>query len=160
MTAEGADANIFKTDQNTEYLEVLVCTRYKKLNLRSWSAESATAPFSNPLAEQFLLSQGQVCRMRAPVPHLSMPKWIWQPISKSQSLKEHKEEECALSAPHKTTGKKQALWKVVLAILVSKWNSRSFLLLETMLTEMVQFFLQLKQCLCLLGMECKGPFSS
>lgn len=110
MTAEGADPNTFKTDQTTEFLEALVCTSYKKLNLRSWSAESATTPFSNPLAEQFLLSQGQVCRMRALIPHLSMPKWIWQPISKPQSLKEHKEEECALSAPHKT-GKKQALVK-------------------------------------------------
>lgn len=100
-----------KLIKNTEYLEALVCTSFKKLNLRSWSAESATARFSNPLAEQFLLSQGQLCRMRAPIPHLSMPKWIWQPISKPQSLKEHKEEECALSAPHKTTGKKQALVK-------------------------------------------------
>lgn len=111
MTAEGADPNIFKADHNTEYLEALVCISYKKLNLRSWSAESATAPFSNPLAEQFLLSQGQVCRMRAPIPHLSMSQWIWQPISKWQSLKEHKGEECALSALHKTTGKKQALVK-------------------------------------------------
>lgn len=113
MTAEGTDPNIFKADQKTEYLEVLVCISYRKLKLRSWSAESATAPFINPLTEQFLflLSQGQVCRMKAPIPHLSMSKGIWQPISKSQSLKEHKEEECALSTPHKTTVKKQALVK-------------------------------------------------
>lgn len=35
MTAEGADPNTFKTDQNTEFLEALVCTSYRKLNLRS-----------------------------------------------------------------------------------------------------------------------------
>lgn len=30
MTAEGADPDFFKTDQNPEYLEALVCTSYKK----------------------------------------------------------------------------------------------------------------------------------
>jgi len=60
------------------------------VKLRSWSAKSATVLFISPLVKQFLLSQGQVHGMRAAIPHLSKLKWIWQPISKPQGLKEHK----------------------------------------------------------------------
>lgn len=163
MTAEGADPHFVKLDQNTEYLEALICTSFKKLkvSLTNWSAKSAPVPFSSPLVERFLLSQGQVQRMNAPIPYLSKPKWIWRMISNHKAWSNTSGETWSQCILWENWQEEGTLWRVLLAIFVSKCNNKNcFLVLENISVKMLHISSWLTQWFCFVGVEQEGTFFS